>query len=158
MDGPVVNFTGMVTSIELKFKLNDFCRINLTAPQRLFKTHCDGYTPWHIVLNFFFPSTLASSPWDAPSSQAMQFCQEVSHLRRPTTRRRLSAEATLLVAYIQVVGIQLIYKNRRVTTHTPTPVEPAFSTHVPCRHRTKHINWKEASACAKCDASWKANT
>jgi hypothetical protein len=98
------------------------------------------------------------------------FARELSHLRRPTTRRRLSAEATQdlrwwLTLLSKWTGIRLIRNDRRVT-HLYTdasgtkgiggwcPGGHAFSTRVPRRHRTKHINWKEAYAVLFAFAKW----
>ena len=103
------------------------------------------------------------------------FARELSHLSRPTTRRRLSTEAirdlrwwlTLLSRW---TGIRLIRQNRPIV-HLYTdasgtkgiggwcPGGNAFSTRISRRHRPKHINWKEAYAIlfafAKWGSSWK---
>jgi hypothetical protein len=172
MDGHVVDFTGIELDSELMI-----ARLPQDKLDRATKAVQDtlrlGYTSFKALRSMlgFLSFCARVVPLGRPFLRKLfNFVRELSHLHRPTTRRRLSAEATQdlrwwLTLLSKWTGIRLIRNNRRVT-HLYTdasgtkgiggwcPGGHSFSTRVPRRHRTKHINWKEAYAVLFAFAKW----
>ncbi len=172
MDGHVVDFTGIELDSELMI-----ARLPQDKLDRATKAVQDtlrlGYTSFKALRSMlgFLSFCARVIPLGRPFLRKLfNFARELSHLRRPTTRRRLSAEATQelcwwLTLLSKWTGVRLIRNNQQVT-HLYTdasgtkgiggwcPGGHAFSTRVPRRHRTKHINWKEAYAVLFAFAKW----
>jgi hypothetical protein len=172
MDGHVVDFTGIELDSEQMI-----ARLPQDKLKRATKAVQDtlrlGYTSFKALRSMlgFLSFCARVVPLGRPFLRKLfNFARELSLLSRPTTRRRLSAEAiqdlrwwlTLLSRW---TGVRLIHQNRRIV-HLYTdasgtkgiggwcPGGNAFSTRVPRRHRTKHINWKEAYAVLFAFAKW----
>ena len=172
IDRHVVDFTGIeLDSAQMIARLPQDKLIRATKVVQ--DTLRLGYTSFKALRSMlsFLSFCVRVIPLGCPFLRKLfNFARELSHLSRPTIRRRLSTEAirdlrwwlTLLSRW---TGIRLIHQNRPIV-HLYTdasgtkgiggwcPGGNAFSTRIPRRHRPKHINWKEAYAILFAFAKW----